>query len=139
MLQFPRKVTPIQTEKKFIETAVQVLKKTTEPLPEPSSPGEGSSPAEELLEIQKEIRAGVYSVITNLVYRRKDNASAVLKEKRLWEILVTDTKKTEGGSAELRAMAVGLLVSALELLDDFDVTFFVSHGSQNLKRTKKLI
>jgi len=69
----------------------------------------------------REIKTGIYAVLSNLIYRRKDNASSILKEKTVWKHLVIDIKRTETGGTELRASSVGLLISALELLENFNV------------------
>ena len=82
----------------------------------------GDMAPEELCETAKEIRAGLYSILGNLVYQRKDNAKAILIEKQIWKGIANDAKRTETGCAELRATSVGLLISSLEIIEDFEVT-----------------
>lgn len=79
---------------------------------------------EELVSISKEIRTLMYTVINNLIYKRKDNAEKVLQDAEIWKLLISDSKKTEGGNVELHSTSISLLVSALELFDKFEVTTF---------------
>jgi len=75
-----------------------------------------SKKEEELLEISKEIRTALYAVLANLLYKRNNNAYAVIKEKSILQFLMRDSRRVKAGSAELRTAAMGLLVSALEQL-----------------------
>ncbi len=75
---------------------------------------------DEAVAAAREVRSLMFSVLANLIYRRKDNASCISQDKRVWKLILGDARRAEG-SAELRAASVGLLVSVLEHIDKFDV------------------
>lgn len=81
---------------------------------------------EDIMDFCKEIRAALYSVLSNLLYKRKDNAQILMKEKTILQFLMRDSRRSKEGNAELRTAAMGLLVGTLELLinDSVEVSIF---------------